>query len=293
MQVHEVTTQSLNEGNIASAIGNPVAAAKVIFGKGQGAPGTSLASQISATKLQTKVKDIADRTYDAWKNYIYQVERTIDPQDLAAFQNRSDGRYRKELLSWIQTNLSRGLYLPNAQNFGQITNVINQLSGTQQQPKPIQSTQPAQQTQQQAQQQQPITVGKQVIQPNTPQYQAIMQRMQQQSASSPKVVTEAISQAQEKSLWTKLVTLILQSQQAVSDQQQQAQQQQQQQKALINSRNAAQLIQQALNSQGVTQSTLGNINLVLKNINQQGNIIKSTGNPVTDGLLRLLGFSIQ
>ena len=151
MQIYEIS-QQLNEGplgrNVASAVMNPITAARVAAGGGSGAPGTSLSSRIAATKLEKKVQDISDRTLNAWKNYIYQVEKGIDPQDLSAFQNRSDGRYRKELLSWIQTNLLRGLYLPNSQNFGQINNIINQLSGTQTQ-------QPQQQPQQPQQPQEP------------------------------------------------------------------------------------------------------------------------------------------
>lgn len=301
MQIHEIN-QAMTENvgrDIAASLTNPVAAAKVMMGRGQGAPGTSLSSQISATKMQKRIDDISDRTYNAWKNYIFQVEKTIDPADLPSFRNRSDGRYRKELLSWINNNLSRGLYLPNSQNFGQITNIINQLSGTQQSAQPTvpPTTQPQTNTMQAAiQNNRPISIGGQVIQPNTAQYQSIIQKIQQQQSQQPTTrapVTEAISQSQEQSLWKKLVTLVLQAQQAVDIGKQQQAQQQSQQQALLNSRSAAQLLQQALGSQGITQSTISSINTVLRNINQQGNIVKSTGNPVTDGLLRLLGFSIQ
>lgn len=296
MQIHEIN-QPLNEGpitrNIAAAVTNPIAAARVAAGGGSGATGTSFSSRVAATAMQPKIKDLAIRTLDAWKNYIYQVEQTIDPQDLPAFRNRSDGRYRKELLSWIQTNLSRGLYLPNAQNYGEITNVINQLSGTQAQ-------QPAQQPTQQAAQ--PIRVGNQIIQPGTPQYQAITQRMQQSSQTTPesrqhcgnkKTIQEAISASQEKTLWTKLVTLVTQAQQEVDARQQQQQQQKQQKQALQTSQNAAGLLQQAFNGQGISPNTIGTINTIMRNLNQQGQIVRSTGNPLTDGLLKLLGFSIQ
>ncbi len=297
MQVHEITQQPVNEGlrDIAAAIKNPIAAAKATT---QGAPGTSLSSRIAAVKADKKIKDLADRTYNAWKNYIYRVEQNLDPKDLPAFRNRSDGRYRKDLEAWVNANLSRGLYLPNSTNAGQINTVMNQLSGTVQQPpaQTQQQTTPQQQTQQRPQQNpavnavrnsQPISIGGQTIQPGTPQYQQIAQRL---SGLIPENINEAISQSQEKTLWLQLITLITLAQQDVQRQQQQQQAAAQAQPAT--SQQYAQLIQQLLANQGISQSTTGTLKTVLANINQQGQNVRSTGNPTTDGLLRLLGFSI-
>jgi hypothetical protein len=50
---------------------------------------------------------------------------------------------------------------------------------------------------------------------------------------------------------------------------------------------------QALSNQGITNTQLGSIASVIRNINQQGNIVSSTKNPVTDAVLRILGFTIQ
>ena len=110
---------------------------------------------------------LANKAFPIWKTFAAQLRASIkDPAKLQAFDNRTDGVYEKNLLAFVQKNLLGGAYLPNLTNKDEILALVKQLSA------PTISN--------------PATTPPATIPPNQ--------------------LTEALSPAQEKELFTQLVT---------------------------------------------------------------------------------------
>ena len=110
---------------------------------------------------------LANKAFPIWKTFAAQIRAGIkDPAKLQAFDNRTDGVYEKNLLAFVQKNLLGGAYLPNLTNKDEILALVKQLSA------PTISN--------------PATTPPATIPPNQ--------------------LTEALSPAQEKELFTQLVT---------------------------------------------------------------------------------------
>ena len=110
---------------------------------------------------------LANKAFPIWKTFAAQLRASIkDPAKLQAFDNRTDSVYEKNLLAFVQKNLLGGAYLPNLTNKDEILALVKQLSA------PTISN--------------PATTPPATIPPNQ--------------------LTEALSPAQEKELFTQLVT---------------------------------------------------------------------------------------
>lgn len=113
MQIHEITTNKLNEG-ILDAIKSGITGAKQGY-------------QISQTNRAVQM--IADKAYPIWANYAKRLEQSItDPVAKQAFVNRTDGLYQRALTAFVEKNLLKNVGLDNAVNKDQITKLIKQLS---------------------------------------------------------------------------------------------------------------------------------------------------------------------
>lgn len=77
---------------------------------------------------EKKVQQTADKAYTSWTNYAAQLEKSVDPADRTAFDNRTDGYYEQALLAFVNKNLLGGMYLPNVANKDQIIKIVKQLS---------------------------------------------------------------------------------------------------------------------------------------------------------------------
>lgn len=125
MQIHEVLINRPTEGLTEAS---PLSYIKALSTAGA-APGTDYRTRVNQAETERLVNKMTPKTLSAWRGYINQVEKSItDPQELQKWQNRTDGKYEQYLASWIQNNLMKGLYLPSVQNYGQIAQLINQLS---------------------------------------------------------------------------------------------------------------------------------------------------------------------
>jgi hypothetical protein len=77
---------------------------------------------------ERKIQQTTDKAYSTWTNYADQLEKSVDPADRVAFDNRTDGYYEKALLAFVNKNLLGGMYLPNVANKDQILKIVKQLS---------------------------------------------------------------------------------------------------------------------------------------------------------------------
>ena len=132
------------------------------------AGGISGAKQgVRLSRSNQQAQLLANKAFPIWKTFAAQIRAGIkDPAKLQAFDNRTDGVYEKNLLAFVQKNLLGGAYLPNLTNKDEILALVKQLSA------PTISN--------------PATTPPATIPPNQ--------------------LTEALSPAQEKELFTQLVT---------------------------------------------------------------------------------------
>jgi len=110
---------------------------------------------------------LANKAFPIWKTFAAQLRASIkDPAKLQAFDNRTDSVYEKNLLAFVQKNLLGGAYLPNLTNKDEILALVKQLSAP--------------------------TISNPATTPA--------------ATTPPNQLTEALSPAQEKELFTQLVT---------------------------------------------------------------------------------------
>jgi hypothetical protein len=96
-----------------------------------------------------KKQSLANKAYKVWVNYADQLEQSItDPTKKLAFNNRSDGVYKKYLTAFIQKNLLKNLPLDSLINKNEIIELINALSAPKNQTNPAAPVQEATITQQ-------------------------------------------------------------------------------------------------------------------------------------------------
>jgi len=258
MQIHELTTSKNTP--LDEGI---VDAVKSGYNKlAGGISGAKQGVRLSRSNQQAQL--LANKAFPIWKTFAAQLRASIkDPAKLQAFDNRTDGVYEKNLLAFVQKNLLGGAYLPNLTNKDEILALVKQLSA------PTMSN--------------PVTTPA----ATTP------------AATTPPTnqLTEALSPAQEKELFTQLVTqgTLAQNIAAGSSGQQQGGQQQggqQQGGQQGNARSIYPQLIQVLENAGVKPDTLKNIGKIAsQGFGTGSNQITSTGNPAVDALLLAMGFT--
>ena len=253
MQIHELTTSKNTP--LDEGI---VDAVKSGYNKlAGGISGAKQGVRLSRSNQQAQL--LANKAFPIWKTFAAQLRASIkDPAKLQAFDNRTDGVYEKNLLAFVQKNLLGGAYLPNLTNKDEILALVKQLSA------PTMSN--------------PVTTPA----ATTP------------AATTPPTnqLTEALSPAQEKELFTQLVTqgTLAQNIAAGSSGQQQGGQQQGGQQG--NARSIYPQLIQVLENAGVKPDTLKNIGKIAsQGFGTGSNQITSTGNPAVDALLLAMGFT--
>ena len=175
MQIHELTTSKntpLDEGIVDAVKSGYNKLAGGISGAKQGV-------RLSRSNQQAQL--LANKAFPIWKTFAAQLRASIkDPAKLQAFDNRTDSVYEKNLLAFVQKNLLGGAYLPNLTNKDEILALVKQLSApTISNPATTPAATPAATT--------PAAT--------TP-----------AATTPPNQLTEALSPAQEKELFTQLVT---------------------------------------------------------------------------------------
>lgn len=134
MQIYEMTrrkkqvTEDFKDlaKSAKTAITSPIKSAKTAFKK---TPGATLSDRVSNLDYDKKIEDYAKEAYKDWKNYDARIQQSItDPAKKQAYLDRSDGRYKKELTSFVQKKLLNGRYIPNLINRDEILSLIDQLS---------------------------------------------------------------------------------------------------------------------------------------------------------------------
>lgn len=199
---------------------------------------------------------LANKAFPIWKTFAAQIRAGIkDPAKLQAFDNRTDGVYEKNLLAFVQKNLLGGAYLPNLTNKDEILALVKQLSA------PTISN--------------PATTPPATIPPNQ--------------------LTEALSPAQEKELFTQLVTqgTLAQNVAAGAGEQHPGNQPPGNQPPGGDARSMVQGLQQVLASPTggqISAAQLQHIGKVVTAGFAGTPNIKSTGNPGVDALLIAMGF---
>ena len=166
MQIHELTTSK--NTSLDEGI---VDAVKSGYNKlAGGIAGAKQGVRLSRSNQQAQL--LANKAFPIWKTFAAQLRASIkDPAKLQAFDNRTDSVYEKNLLAFVQKNLLGGAYLPNLTNKDEILALVKQLSAP--------------------------TISNPATTPaaTTP-----------AATTPPNQLTEALSPAQEKELFTQLVT---------------------------------------------------------------------------------------
>ena len=272
MQIHELTTSKntpLDEGIVDAVKSGYNKLTGGISGAKQGV-------RLSRSNQQAQL--LANKAFPIWKTFAAQLRASIkDPAKLQAFDNRTDGVYEKNLLAFVQKNLLGGAYLPNLTNKDEILALVKQLSAP--------------------------TISNPVTTPAATTPAATTPAATTPAATTPAAtiptnqLTEALSPAQEKELFTQLVTqgTLAQNIAAGSSGQQQGGQQQggqQQGGQQGNARSIYPQLIQVLENAGVKPDTLKNIGKIAsQGFGTGSNQITSTGNPAVDALLLAMGFT--
>ena len=262
MQIHELTTSKntpLDEGIVDAVKSGYNKLTGGISGAKQGV-------RLSRSNQQAQL--LANKAFPIWKTFAAQLRASIkDPAKLQAFDNRTDGVYEKNLLAFVQKNLLGGAYLPNLTNKDEILALVKQLSAP--------------------------TISNPVTTPAATTPAATTPAATTPAATIPtNQLTEALSPAQEKELFTQLVTqgTLAQNIAAGSSGQQQGGQQQGGQQG--NARSIYPQLIQVLENAGVKPDTLKNIGKIAsQGFGTGSNQITSTGNPAVDALLLAMGFT--
>jgi hypothetical protein len=281
MQIYELTTKSqVNEGlwdNIKLAV--------------------------QSHSLDKKIKPMADKAYYNWKLYIRQLEKSItDPIQKKNFINRTDGRYERELISYVQKNLLGGQYLPNLNNHDDILNTIKQLSAPVGAPSASQvgsgyvaSYNPtvAKPAAKPSVPNTSSTFGK--LDPNNPDEANLISALQKQQVKTPVSEAAALDEKTERALWQNLVRMAATASTMIQTKGAQAPRADTV-PATTNQQNpqqSAAFIAQSLSNLGVKPEGLKAVgSFAIKSLAQGQTIAHSTGNPAADGLLVSMGFRI-
>ena len=284
MQIHELTKQQLDEGLLDLA----KKAASGVTGAVQGYKDAGEARKLSQT---------ADKAYTTWTKYADQVSKTFtDPVKKQAYLDRKDGRYEKDLLSFVQQNLLKGLSFSTLNNRDDIMGLIKAISKatastvTPPPPNPYNNQTAGGQATTTAQGQ-PVPAGT-VPSTATPMAQAQAAVKKPGTPPTPnQPIKEAADPAQIKKLFAQLVQQAAVAQQSVYTGQQ-AQQQQQQPTGAVDPKQAAAQLSKVLATAGLSADALGTAGQAIRTASGGNPGVRSTGNPVVDAFLKQMGFSI-
>jgi hypothetical protein len=294
MQIHELTQQKLDEGLLDLA----KQAAGGVKGAVQGYKDAGEAR---------KIAQAADKAYTAWTKYSDQVAKTFtDPVKKQAYLSRQDGRYEKDLLSFVQQNFLKGMSFSTLNNRDDIMGLIKAIAKatagtatTPAKPNPYNNQLAGGQATTTAQGQ-PVKPGT-VPSTATPMAQAQAAIAQAQSAVKKPggvpggpmdTVKEAADPAQVKQLFTQLVQQAALAQQSVyTGAQQQAGQPSAQASAAVDPKQIAAQLSKVLVAAGVDTGALSTAGQAIQTASGGNPNLRSTGNPLVDALLKQMGFS--
>lgn len=114
MQIHEITLSNQLDEGLLDAVKSAVSGAKAGY---------------KASQVNRALQTIADKAYPIWTAYAKRLEQSItDPVAKQAFNNRTDGLYKRALTAFVQQNLLKNVKISNTINKDQITGLIQQLS---------------------------------------------------------------------------------------------------------------------------------------------------------------------
>jgi hypothetical protein len=134
MQIHELTQRQLDEGLLDLAKGAAAGIAKVggvagNFASAVAQPFKDIKGAYKDVKQDAKITAAADKAFNVWTKYADQVAKTYtDPVKKQAYLNRQDGRYEKDLLSFVQQNLLKGLSFSTLNNRDDIMGLIKAIT---------------------------------------------------------------------------------------------------------------------------------------------------------------------
>jgi hypothetical protein len=335
MQIHELTQRQLDEGLLDLAKGAAAGIAKVggvagNFASAVAQPFKDIKGAYKDVKQDAKITAAADKAFNVWTKYADQVAKTYtDPVKKQAYLNRQDGRYEKDLLSFVQQNLLKGLSFSTLNNRDDIMGLIkaitkatvstatppaknsynNQLAGgqatttAQGQPVPAGTVPSTATPQAQAQAAAkkpaapatttPATPGQTagaVPSTATPQAQAAAKKPGTPPATP---VKEAADPTQIKQLFLQLVQQTALAQQSVytGAQQQPTGQPSGQPSGAADPKQMAANLAKLLAAVGVAPNSLATVGQAIMTASGGNPNVRSTGNPVVDMLLKQMGFS--
>lgn len=268
---------------------------------------------VQSRNFDSKIKPMAAKAYYNWKLYAKQLEKSItDPVQKKNFINRTDGRYEKELISYVQKNLLGGQYLPNLNNHDDILNTIKKLSApigapspsqtgsgyvaTYQPPaaKPTAAKPPAAATAKPTQPAGQLTPAEYIKRIGAPDLPESQDRVGDKTS-----ITEAaaLSEKEELELWQALVrqaataSTVVQTRAAQAPAPTTAAASARPQQ--FDSQQSSAFIIQNLANHGIKPDSLKAIGgFAVKSLAQGKTDVRSTGNPAADGLLVSMGFRI-
>jgi len=298
MQIHELTKQQLDEGLLdlakgaASKVAQGVGAAKD-FGGAVAQPFKDIKGAYKDVRQDAKITATADKAFNAWTKYADQVAKTYtDPAKKQAYLNRQDGRYEKDLLSFVQQNLLRGLSFSTLNNRDDIMGLIKAISKA----TVSAATPPAKNpyNNQLAGGQATTTVQGQPVPAGTVPSTATPQTQAQAAAKKPGTppatpVKEAVDPAQIKQLFTQLVQQTALAQQSVYTGAQQ--QTTGQPYGAADPKQMAANLAKVLAAAGVAPDSLATVGQSIVAASGGNPNVRSTGNPAVDMLLKQMGFS--
>jgi hypothetical protein len=337
MQIHELTQRQLDEGLLDLAKGAAAGIAKVggvagNFASAVAQPFKDIKGAYKDVKQDAKITAAADKAFNVWTKYADQVAKTYtDPVKKQAYLNRQDGRYEKDLLSFVQQNLLKGLSFSTLNNRDDIMGLIkaitkatvstatppaknsynNQLAGgqatttAQGQPVPAGTVPSTATPQAQAQAAAkkpaapatttPATPGQTAgAVPSTATPQAQAQAAAKKPGTPPATpVKEAADPTQIKQLFLQLVQQTALAQQSVytGAQQQPTGQPSGQPSGAADPKQMAANLAKLLAAVGVAPNSLATVGQAIMTASGGNPNVRSTGNPVVDMLLKQMGFS--
>jgi hypothetical protein len=298
MQIHELTQPQLDEGLLdlakgaASKVAQGVGAAKE-FGGAVAQPFKDIKGAYKDVRQDAKITATADKAFNAWIKYADQVAKTYtDPAKKQAYLNRQDGRYEKDLLSFVQQNLLRGLSFSTLNNRDDIMGLIKAItkatvSAASPPAKNPYNNQLAGGQATTTVQGQPVPAG---TVPSTATPQAQAQAAAKKPGTPPATpVKEAADPAQIKQLFTQLVQQTALAQQSVYTGAQQ--QPTGQPSGTADPKQMAANLAKVLAAAGVAPDSLTTVGQSIVAASGGNPNVRSTGNPAVDMLLKQMGFS--
>ena len=304
MQIHELTQQQLDEGLLDLAKGAAAGVAKGVGAVGNAAsavaqPFKDVAGAYKDVKQDAKIAATADKAYNAWTKFSDQVAKTFtDPVKKQEYLSRADGRYEKDLLSFVQQNLLRGMSFSTLNNRDDIMGLIKAIS------KATASTttapaKPNPYNNQLAGGQATTTVQGQPVKPGTVPNTATPMAQAQAATkkpgtppAGPTAVKEAADPAQVKQLFAQLVQQAAIAQQSVYTGAQAQQPAQQLAAGAVDPKQVAAQLSKLLAAAGVDTGALSTAGQAIQTASGGNPTVRSTGNPLADALLKQMGFSI-